>query len=47
MLAEVTGIAVRPGEVGHLPHHCTKIPDSVRTEYAADIRAVMERGNAR
>lgn len=42
VLAEVTGIAAHPGEAGHLPHHCTQIPDSVRTEYDADIRAVME-----
>lgn len=42
VLAEVTGIAALPGEPGHLAHHCTQIPDSVRTEYAADIRAAME-----
>lgn len=42
VLAEVIGIAARPGELGHLAHHCTEIPDSVRAEYAADVRAVME-----
>jgi len=42
VLAEVTGIAARPGELGHLAHHCTEIPDSVRAEYAADVRAVTE-----
>lgn len=43
VLAEVTGVAARPGETGHLPHHCTQIPDSVRAEYAADIRAILEK----
>jgi hypothetical protein len=42
VLAEVTGIAARPGEPGHLAHHCDQIPASVRAEYAADVRAVME-----
>lgn len=42
VLAEATGIAARPGETGHLPHHCTQIPGSVRAEYAADIRAILE-----
>ena len=46
VLAEVTGIAAHPGEVGHLPHHCDQIPDSVREQYAADIRAVTERDSA-
>jgi hypothetical protein len=43
VLAEVTGVAARPGEPGHLPHHCTQIPGSVRAEYAADIRAIVEK----
>ena len=42
MLAEVTGIAARPDEPGHLAQHCTQIPDSVRAEYAADARAITE-----
>jgi hypothetical protein len=42
VLAEVTGIAARPGEPGHLAHHCTEIPDNVRAEYDADVRAIME-----
>lgn len=42
VLAEVTGIADRPGELGHLAQHCTQIPDSVRAEYAADARAITE-----
>jgi hypothetical protein len=47
VLAEATGIAARPGETGHLAHHCKEIPASVRDEYAADIRAVTERGSTR
>jgi hypothetical protein len=46
VLAEVTGVAARPGEPGHLAHHCTQIPGSVRAEYAADIRAVTEGGTS-
>lgn len=42
VLAEVTGLAARPGETGHLPHHCKEIPASVQAEYAADIHAIME-----
>jgi hypothetical protein len=42
VLAEAIGIAARPGELGHLAHHCTEIPDSVRAEYAADVRAVTK-----
>jgi hypothetical protein len=47
VLAEVTSVAARPGETGHLAHHCTQIPDSIQAEYAADVRAVMEGANAR
>lgn len=47
VLAETSGIAAGPGEPGHLPHHCDAIPDSVREQYAADIRAVMERESTR
>jgi hypothetical protein len=42
VLAGITGIADRPGETGHLAHHCTQIPGSVRAGYAPDIRAIME-----
>jgi len=42
VLAEATGVAARPGEAGYLAHHCAEIPDTLRTKYADDIRAVME-----
>lgn len=43
VLAEVTGVAAHPGEIGYLAHHCTEIPDSIQAEHAADVRAVMEK----
>jgi hypothetical protein len=38
VLAEATNLS---GDIIHLPHLCDKIPDSVRDEYADDIRALI------
>jgi hypothetical protein len=42
VLAEAIGIAARPGELGHLAHHCKEIPDAVRAEHADEVRAITQ-----
>lgn len=44
VLAECTGVAAMPGQLGQLVHHCQAIPDSLRDEYAADIEAILAGG---
>ena len=39
VLAEVEGVAARPGEVDHLPHYCTKISPWILDQVRACRRA--------
>ena len=47
VLAEVIGIAVRPGKVGHLPHHCAEIPADVQARWAGGAAVLAELAAAR
>jgi hypothetical protein len=41
VLAEVAGIAARPGQLNHLVHPCEEIPDRVGEQYAEEIAAIL------